>query len=241
MKVHPSVKILQSQGLGSRKICEEIFWESEIIRNGVPFNPEVDQIDWGDVLIIDGQPPLHIQKNVYLLLNKPAGYETSHKPMQHPSVFNLLPKRYLERGVQAAGRLDQDTTGALILSDDGQFIHQLISGKRGKKQSIEKIYDIECARTVSQQMVDSLLAGVELHDEPELISASQVHLMGDHNLRMGITTGKYHQVKRMIAAVGNHVERLHRSKIGPYELPLDLPLGTYIEIDPARLAEYTSL
>ena len=234
MKVRPSVKILQSQGLGSRRECENIFWNSEIFRNGIQIDPEIDEISLGDTLSIDGKS-FEITQYKYLLMHKPAGYETSHLPSHNPSVFDLLPKHYIKRGVQAAGRLDLDTTGLLLFSDDGQFIHRLISGKVGTKQEIEKIYEVTGARPFTELQLQRLIDGVDLDDEPEIIYASRANLMQDGRLQLGITTGKYHQVKRMVAAVGNHVEQLHRSVVGPFELPLDLPAGTFIEVDPAPI------
>ena len=234
MKVIPSVKILQSQGLGSRKECENIFWNSEIFRNNERLDPETDEITWGDELKIDG---IHykVTRHKYLLMNKPAGYETSHLPSHHPSVFDLLPKHYIKRGIQAAGRLDVDTTGLLLFSDDGQFIHRLISGKVGTRQEIEKIYLVTGAREFSELHIQRLLEGVDLDDEPELIYASRATLLADGRLELGITTGKYHQVKRMVAAVGNHVEALHRSHIGPYSLPDHLAAASYMEVDPSQV------
>jgi 16S rRNA pseudouridine516 synthase len=232
MKVRPSVKILQSQGLGSRRECENIFWNSEIFRDGTQIDPEIDEISLGDTLLIDGKS-FEITQHKYVLMHKPAGYETSHLPSHNPSVFDLLPKHYIKRGLQAAGRLDVDTTGLLLFSDDGQFIHRLISGKVGTKQEVEKIYEVTGARPFTELQLQRLLEGVDLDDEPEIIYASKANLLGNGRLELGITTGKYHQVKRMVAAVGNHVEALHRRVVGPYELPTDLAVGSYIEVDPS--------
>ncbi|WP_284281990.1 16S rRNA pseudouridine(516) synthase, partial [Limnobacter litoralis] len=231
MKVHPSVKILQAQGLGSRKICENFFWNSEIFCNGKRLDPEIDLLKWGDELKIDGQSYV-LKERLYILMNKPAGYETSHKPSRHPSIFNLLPSYMLNRGVQAAGRLDVDTTGLLLLSDDGQFIHKVISGKRGEQHQIEKIYRLTADDVIPDLAVQRLLDGVELDDEEELICASRVERLGPREIRLGITTGKYHQVKRMIAATGNRVVQLHRERVGAYTLPQHLKEGLYMEVDP---------
>jgi 16S rRNA pseudouridine516 synthase len=236
MKVRPSIKILQSQGLGSRRECENIFWNSEILRDGQQVDPEIDEISLGDTLLIDGNS-FEITRYKYVLMNKPVGYETSHLPSHHPSVFDLLPKHYIKRGIQAAGRLDVDTTGLLLFSDDGQFIHRLISGKVGTKQEIEKIYEVTGASPFTDLQISRLKEGVDLDDEPEIIYPSRVHLLEDGKLQLGITTGKYHQVKRMIAAVGNHVAALHRTVAGPYVLPEDLKPGSYIEVDPAAILE----
>ena len=168
-------------------------------------------------------------------MHKPAGYETSHLPSHNPSVFDLLPKHYIKRGLQAAGRLDLDTTGALLFSDDGQFIHRLISGKVGTKQEIEKIYWVAGAHPFTDQQLSRLIEGVDLDDEPEIICASRATLLSDGRLELGITTGKYHQVKRMVAAVGNHVVNLHRQTVGPYELPSNLEASCFVEVDPALI------
>ncbi|HEY1060032.1 MAG TPA: 16S rRNA pseudouridine(516) synthase [Limnobacter sp.] len=233
MKVHPNVKILQSQGLGNRKFCEKILWSSEIFLNSAPFNPDNDLIQWGDTLSIDGNS-YQISQFKYVLMNKPAGYETSHKPSRHRSVFELLPPHYLERGIQAAGRLDVDTTGLLLFSDDGQFIHRIISGKQGIKKEVEKVYVMALDTPLLDGQIDQLLNGVELQEEhdTEWVKASRAERLDDGRLRMGITTGKYHQVKRMLVAVGNHVTTLHRESVGPYRLPDDLAPGQWIEFDP---------
>jgi len=238
MKVRPSVKVLQSQGLGSRRECENIFWNSEIFRNGIQIDPEIDEISMGDTVLIDGKS-FEITQYKYVLMHKPAGYETSHLPSHNPSVFDLLPKHYIKRGLQAAGRLDLDTTGLLLFSDDGQFIHRLISGKVGTKQEIEKIYVVTGASPFTELQLKRLVEGVDLDDEPEIIYASRANLLPNGQLELGITTGKYHQVKRMVAAVGNHVDKLHRKVVGPYELPEDLMPASYIEVDPGPVLDRT--
>ncbi|MFN4330059.1 MAG: 16S rRNA pseudouridine(516) synthase [Limnobacter sp.] len=233
MKVHPNIKTLQTQGLGNRRHCENILASAELLLNGSEFDPFETLIQEGDTLEIDGTA-YQIRRNVYVMLHKPAGYETSHKPSRHRSVFELLPPHYVARGIQAAGRLDVDTTGLLILTDDGQFLHRLISGKRGDKHAIEKIYQITPATPVTSTQLDHLLAGVELQEdyEVEVVKASRCEVLDDGRLEMGITTGKYHQVKRMLAAVGNHVTALHRHSVGPYVLPDNLAAGAWCDISP---------
>lgn len=226
MPVNPSVKILQAQGLGSRKACEKIFNDLIETLNGVEFSPKKHHLSYGDTITF-GSESLVLRQNVYLMMNKPAGYETSHKPSLHRSVFDLLPDRFLNRGVQAAGRLDVDTTGLLLFSDDGHFIHQLISGKKKEHLTVEKEYWITTSDPVTSEQLDALLKGVQLHDEPEPIHALKAWQTGPHEMRMVITTGKYHQVKRMIAAAGNHVQSLHRHRVGHFILPEDLQPGEF--------------
>ncbi len=164
------------------------------------------------------------------MLHKPAGTECSQKPSTYPSIYSLLPAALRQRpvksavqGVQAVGRLDQDTTGLLLLSDDGQFIHRMGSPKK----HVPKIYQITAKHPVSHEQIERLLTGVVLDDDPKPVRAAACHLHDPHRLDLTLTEGKYHQVKRMLAAVGNRVEALHRSCIGSLPLPDDLALGQW--------------
>lgn len=171
----------------------------------------------------------------YVAMNKPAGYECSQKPGLHPSVYTLLPGPLRQRGgavkggaqagVQAVGRLDVDTTGLLILSDDGKFIHRLSS----PRHHVPKVYEVKTRHPVTQAQIDALLAGVVLHDEPgETVAAAACTQSADCQLQLTLTQGKYHQVKRMLAAVGNRVDALHRSSIGGLHLdPAQLLPGAW--------------
>jgi 16S rRNA pseudouridine516 synthase len=162
-----------------------------------------------------------------VMLNKPAGYECSQKPKHHPSVYNLLPPPLRKRGVQAIGRLDEDTTGLLLLTDDGALIHRLTS----PKHHVPKVYEVGCKHAVDGGQVERLLGGVTLLDDPVPVRAAACEATGERTLRLTLTEGKYHQVKRMVAAVGNRVESLHRSRVGSLELPADLPAGGWRWVD----------
>jgi 16S rRNA pseudouridine516 synthase len=165
----------------------------------------------------------------YVLLHKPAGYECSHKPGMHPSVYSLLPSPLRLRpaktglqGVQTVGRLDQDTTGLLLLSDDGQFIHRLTS----PKHHVPKVYEVQCKHGVDEKQIARLLEGVVLDDSPKPVRAAACVQTGETSLQLTLTEGKYHQVKRMLAAVSNRVEGLHRSQMGTLGLDA-LELGEW--------------
>jgi 16S rRNA pseudouridine516 synthase len=187
---------------------------------------------------VDGVP-WRYRKLVYLALNKPADYECSHKPKHHPSVYSLLPRPFLTRNVQAVGRLDEDTTGLLLLTDDGQFIHTYSSPKK----KVPKVYEVTTKHAVDDEQVVALLAGVQLNDEPAPISAFACERLAERLIRLTVTEGKYHLVKRMIAAAGNRVDALHRVSIGGFELPAALPVGEWMWLeadDLARLARVSS-
>ena len=135
--------------------------------------------------------------------------------------------------MQAIGRLDEDTTGVLLFTDDGRLIHRLTS----PKHHVAKVYEVGCKHPVDASQVERLLQGVLLHDDNETVRAAACEATGPSALRLTLTEGKYHQVKRMIAAVGNRVEALHRSRIGDLALPGDLAPGQWRWLTPRELAQ----
>jgi len=209
--------ILFSQGFGTRRVCAGLVQQGyvkvagEVVTDaGEFFEPEglifnVQGVDWP------------FKEHAYVLLNKPAGTECSQKPSTWPSIYTLLPAPLRQRpqkaavqGVQAVGRLDQDTTGLLLLTDDGKFIHKMSS----PKHHVPKVYEVITKHSITPEMVNKLLSGVVLDDDPKPVKAAACEAVGELHLKLTLTEGKYHQVKRMLAAVGNRVEGLHRSQIG---------------------------
>ncbi|MCK6427145.1 MAG: 16S rRNA pseudouridine(516) synthase [Burkholderiaceae bacterium] len=218
---------LFSQGLGARRECEGLVATGLVRVNGRtvtdPFEPVATE---GLVLEVEGKLwPYHAQ--AVILMHKPAGYECSQKPSAWPSVLTLLPGPLRRRDVQPVGRLDVDTTGLLLLTDDGALIHRLTHPKR----HVPKVYEVTTARPVEEGQLEKLRAGVKLHDEPALVRVLACERSGECSMRMTLGEGKYHQVKRMVAAVGNHVEALHRSAFGALTLPADLAPGQWRWID----------
>jgi 16S rRNA pseudouridine516 synthase len=217
-------RLLQSQGFGTRKECRSIIRHGllkidEVVRDD-PFS------DWpmapGSPFEVDGDLWTY-QPSAYVLMNKPAGYECSRKPLHHPSVLSLLPPPLRTRDVQPIGRLDEDTTGLLLLTDDGRFNHVLSSPKR----KLAKVYRVECKHALDDVQLTALRTGVQLHDEPAPLAALAAEAIAPNTLRLTIGEGKYHQVKRMVAAAGNRVESLTRIAVGPLALPDDLPVGRW--------------
>ena len=182
------------------------------------------------------------QAKAYVMLHKPVGTECSQKPSAYPSVYTLLPAPLRQRpskgavsGVQAVGRLDQDTTGLLLLSDDGQFIHRMSSPKK----HVPKVYQVTAKHAVNAAQIERLLAGVVLDDDPRPVRAAACVQLDERRIDLTLTEGKYHQVKRMIAAVGNRVEALHRSRIGGLSLPDDLQPGQWRWLTTQQIAQLT--
>ena len=232
----PIERILQSQGFGSRKACAELVEAGRVTVNGQPCARAGTPVSTeGLVLGVDGQV-WPWQAQLYLALNKPAGVECSHSPQHHQSVFSLLPLHFVARGVQAAGRLDADTTGLLLLSDDGPWLHALASPKR----HVPKTYRVDAKHPLDATQLARLLDGVVLHDDPAPVAALACTQLGERVLEMTIDQGRYHQVKRMLAAVGNRVEALHRVGMGGLRLGegelATLAEGEWMMLSPEALA-----
>jgi 16S rRNA pseudouridine516 synthase len=216
-------QILFSQGFGTRRDCVGMVLAGWVHVAGREMDdPDEDLATEGLVLTVQGKDwPFYAQ--ALILLHKPAGYECSQKPKHHPSVLSLLPAPLRNRGVQPIGRLDEDTTGLLLLTEDGKLIHKLTS----PKHHVPKIYEVTCKHPLAPDALDRLKAGVVLDDDPAPVAAADAVAVDETHLRLTLTEGKYHQVKRMVAAVGNRVEALHRSTFGPIVLPDDLPAGQW--------------
>ncbi len=216
-------RILQKHGFGTRKGCRSLIRHERVQVNGLLCDDPFAEFDTqGLVFTVDGVD-WPFCEFASLVLNKPAGYECSRKPQHHPSVLTLLPVPLRERDVQPIGRLDEDTTGLLLITDDGQLNHVLSSAKK----KVPKVYLATTRHPLDQAQIDTLLAGVLLNDEPEPVVAAGAEIAGENLLRLTVTEGKYHQVKRMVAAAGNRVEALHRESIGGFVLPQDLKPGEW--------------
>ena len=225
-------EILFSQGFGTRRVCAGLIQQGLVtVDQSVCTDPSIEYTPDELQFTVQGTPWQYYEK-AYLMLHKPAGYECSQKPSTYPSIYTLLPAPIRQRGggaaagVQGVGRLDQDTTGLLLLSDDGKFIHRMSS----PKHHVAKVYDVTAKHAVDAQQIEKLLSGVVLDDDPKPVRAAACEQTGERQLSLTLTEGKYHQVKRMIAAVGNRVEDvggLHRSRIGSLGLPADLKPGAW--------------
>ncbi|MEO8281135.1 MAG: 16S rRNA pseudouridine(516) synthase [Ideonella sp.] len=216
-------QILFSQGFGTRRDCDALVLAGLVSYQGARIDDPDAEFDLDGLQISVRGQAWEVHATALLMLNKPAGYECSQKPKHHPSVLSLLPAPLRARGVQPVGRLDADTTGLLLLTDDGALIHRLTS----PKHHVPKVYEVGCKHAVDEQQIGRLLAGVKLIDDPATVRAAACEASGECSLRLTLTEGKYHQVKRMLAAVGNRVETLHRSSIGGVGLPASMQPGQW--------------
>ncbi len=226
-------RILHKHGFGTRKGCRAIVRQGRVTVNGAPCaDPFADFATAGLVFTVDGVAWPY-REFATLMLYKPVDYECSRKPKHHPGVLTLLPAPLRERDVQPIGRLDEDTTGLLLITDDGRLNHVLSS----PKHKAAKIYLATTKHPVDAAQINSLLAGVVLHDDPLPVRAAAAEVVGENLLRLTLTEGKYHQVKRMVAAAGNRVEALHRAALGELTLPQDMQPGEWRWLEAADFAK----
>ncbi len=207
-------RILQSQGFGTRKWCAELIAGGEASIEGEAITDSRTVFETSGLQFTLFGEAWTYREHVYIALNKPAGYECSRKPSHHPGILSLLPEQFARRDVQPVGRLDHDTTGLLLMSDDGAFIHAQSSPRR----HIAKVYVATTHDPVTPQLVAQLLGGVKLHDEPAALAAVTCKSLDTHQIEIVLEQGKYHQVKRMLAAAGNHCTALQRTEIGGLKL-----------------------
>ena len=216
-------RILTKQGFGTRKQCRIMIINEEITVNGVLCDDPDAEFNLENLSFTVKDETWDYREKSYLMLHKPSNYECSHKTQHHPTIYSLLPYPLVVRDVQCIGRLDEDTTGLILISDDGQFIHKMSS----PKHKVPKIYEVLCKHPISQASIHALLEGVQLIDEPAPIAALAVKKISDTIMHMTLAEGKYHQVKRMVAAMSNRVEGLKRIQIGGLKLPDDLKVGEW--------------
>ena len=225
-------KMLQSQGFGSRKYCQQLIKQGAIkiqgqIQHDLKLNVNVQDLNFS----VYNQDFIYREK-VYLALNKPKNYECSHQATHHFSVFDLFDPILIQRGLQCVGRLDQDTTGLLLLTDDGQFLQALTHPKK----HVAKVYQMMTADPITEQQIQALQQGVALKNETGLFCATQIQQLAENQLQFAIHQGVYHQVKRMLAAVGNKVVQLHRLQIGELILP-ELAEGQWIYLTESQVQQ----
>ncbi|MDP2196464.1 MAG: pseudouridine synthase [Rhodocyclaceae bacterium] len=226
-------KILQTQGFGTRKECRNLILHGAVgvgdeIVTDYQVTPDTANLDF----TVDGAS-WRYREHVYIALNKPAGVECSRRPAVHRGVLSLLPDQFTLRDVQPVGRLDHDTTGLLLLSDDGNFIH----AQSHPKRHVSKTYVATIQEQVTPELVAQLSAGVKLSDEPAPLAA-KARQLDTYQIEIAIDMGKYHQVKRMLAAAGHHCVALHRTAIGGLTLEsLGLKEGAWCYLENEQLAQ----
>ncbi len=215
--------ILFSQGFGTRYDCVQLAASGNVSIGGEPVDDPDREFSTEELSFSVNGVEWPYCEHAIIALHKPEGYECSLKPSAHPSVMSLIPSPLRRRGVQPVGRLDVDTTGLLLLTDDGPLLHRLIHPKR----HVSKRYVVTLKHAIVPTMIQMLEQGVVLADDPKPVAAVAARAMDSHTLELVLTSGKYHQVKRMVAACSNRVQALHRVAFGKLELPEGLAPGEW--------------
>jgi 16S rRNA pseudouridine516 synthase len=204
------VKLIANLGYGSRKQVASMFREGRITDEKGDVLYADDQIEHERVRV-DGEP-LDPPAGLVLMLNKPVGYTCSTKDPGR-IVYDLLPDRFRDRSPTLAtvGRLDRDTTGLLLMTDDGTLLHRIVH----PKSKLAKVYEATLARDLRGDEGKVFASGtMMLESEKEPLAPAVLEVLAPRQARLTLTEGRYHQARRMFAAVGNHVDALHRSRVG---------------------------
>lgn len=226
-------KILASQGTLSRRDVKEIIKKGRVTLNGAVVRDSAVKVDLNvDVVTIDGEQ-LTLKKHIYIMMNKPEGVISASDSDNDETVVDLVPDELYRKGLFPAGRLDKDTTGFVLITDDGDFAHKILS----PKNHIFKTYLARLQHELTESDIKKLEKGITLQDGTTLKEA-KVEIVENTEtplIKIMICEGKYHQVKRMFAATGNKVVSLHRSKMGALSLDPNLKPGECREITPEEL------
>lgn len=215
-------RLLSSRGYCSRSETQKLIRTGKICIDGKPARRADERVLPRDVTY-EGEP-LDPGEGLVVMLNKPCGY-TCSRDDEGPLVYSLLPPRYLRRNpaLVCVGRLDKETSGLLLITDDGKLVHRLTSPRK----SVPKIYQVELARPLRGDEAETFASGsMLLEGEDKPLKPAKLVTIDSHRARVVLYEGRYHQVRRMFAAVGNHVEILDRVQIGELILG-DLDLGEH--------------
>lgn len=222
-------KIIGMQTEYSRKDVKKLIMQKRVKVNGNIILKSDIKIDINkDIISIDGNE-INVIKNVYLVLNKPMGYISATEDRSQPTVLDLIDEKYMHRELFPAGRLDKDTTGLMIITDDGQFAHNILAPKK----HISKTYEVTIDIPTNNKMVEGFKKGVMLNDGE--CKSAIMEITGEYSATVILTEGRYHQIKRMFGCFGAKVVKLHRIKMGNLSLPKDLREGESRELTEEEL------
>jgi 16S rRNA pseudouridine516 synthase len=225
------VKHIANLGYGSRKQVTLMFREGRVTDGAGEVLYADDPVDH-DNIRVDGEP-LDPAPGLTLMLHKPVGYTCSTKDAGR-LIYDLLPPRFRLRSpvLSSVGRLDRDTSGLLLMTDDGALLHRIIS----PKSNLPKVYEATLAHDLRGDEAALFASGeLMLESETTPLAPAALEVIDPRHARLSLIEGRYHQVRRMFAAAGNHVETLHRSRIGGLALH-DLPAGQWRALDSADIA-----
>ena len=222
-------QILASLGYGSRREAAGWVAEGRVCIGGVPAT-RADQKADPAAVTLDGEA-LEAPNGLLAMLHKPVGYTCTHSQAEGPTIYDLLPETWLRRNpaVTSIGRLDKDTSGLLLLTDIGSLVHRFTS----PRSDLEKVYEVTVDRDLEPGLVEVFARGdLLLRNERKPCLPARLEITGPRTAVITLTEGRYHQVRRMFASQGWHVENLHRTRFGPYQLG-DLAAGEWRYLEPS--------
>jgi 16S rRNA pseudouridine516 synthase len=225
-------RVLANHGVGSRAIANRLIRDGRVTVAGAPVRDPSAHAEPAQVCVDD--EPIDHPAGVLVAVYKPTGYVVSHDDGEGPTVFSLLPPAWGDRSPrpEAVGRLDRDTSGLLLVTDDHELLHRLTS----PKHHVAKTYVARLARPVSSELTDTFAAGdLVLRGEERPCAPATTVVLDPLTVEVTLTEGKYHQVRRMFAACGNHVEALHRVAVGGCRLG-DLAEGAWRDVSRDELS-----
>ena len=224
-------KIISDSGLYSRREAKELARQGRVTVNGVPARSGDDKLDAASTVICVDGSALNCAKQRYIMLHKPGGVLSATEDCRQETVLSLLPPELRRLDLAPVGRLDKDTTGLLILTNDGDYAHRVISPKK----HVPKVYRAAVDGVLDGSDIAAFEAGVVLSDGTVCLPA-QLEIVRPSVCNVTVFEGKYHQVKRMLASRGKHVTALHRFRIGALDLDPELKPGQWREMDAREAA-----
>lgn len=224
-------KFLALKGVCTRSQVPSVLKKHEVMLNGIRLKKKDIKLSEGEIVVFD-LINLEYKKNRYFILNKPLDVVSATSDDLHETVVELLYTEDFQTDIFPVGRLDIDTTGLLILTNDGKLAHDMISPKK----KIDKVYEVVIEHPLSDEDIHELENGVFIHED-YLTKPATVKVIDECLIHLTISEGKYHQVKEMLKAVFNEVIKLNRIKIGTLDLPENISVGEYIEVDEQLLRD----
>lgn len=224
-------KVISSQTGYTRKEVKELIRKKKVLVNGNVINKSDIKIDPKlDKITVDSLN-IEVKEYVYLILNKPKGYISATEDRSIPTVLDLVPREYLHRNLFPVGRLDKDTTGLMIITDDGKFAHNILSPQK----HVKKVYSVTIDIPITDEMINGFENGVMLSDG--VCKGATLEKTGVNTGLVTLTEGRYHQIKRMFGCFGAKVIELQRIGMGNLKLPNNLEVGQCRELAPEELKQ----
>ena len=226
---------LARTGWGTRKTVKGLIRSGRVSLDGEPCRKAGEWIDGRVVRVDDAivEPPPSV---LHLAIHKPVGFACSHDEREAPLLFDLVPDAWVGLDLQAAGRLDRETSGLIVLTTDGGFVHRLTHPSK----KVEKRYRIEYEGELDADAEARCAEGIVLDDDEAPTKPARLECGGPGLATLHLREGRRHQVRRMIAALGGHVVALHRDRVGGYDLPEDLAPGDCLPLDDDDLERLTT-